>query len=752
MSYDVKFGANMNKMPYSRTFQIFICWFLFSAAAPYLDASTAQPPKKMSSQQSSANSENKNHLGSEKSPYLLQHKNNPIWWYSWSKKAFEKAKKENKPIFLSIGYATCHWCHVMEGDSFEKEEVAKILNEHFISIKVDREERPDVDSIYMTAVQAMTGRGGWPMSIIMTPDLKPFFGGTFIAKDRFITLLNKVAAMWKSSEKAKLLASSEDLLAHLVKISSPQNSGSKKTEALSHKIHQNFYEQMNESFDKKYGGFGKAPKFPSAMSLMVLARIQKRTGSQNALKFLTESLDKMARGGIYDQIGGGFHRYATDAKWLVPHFEKMLYTNALLISVYLEAFQLTKNPEYRQIVEETMTYVLRDLQNKDGGFFTAEDADSEKAEGKFYVWKYKELEKIVDKSELKILTEVFGVTKKGNFDTGEFSKIEMDAGLKGIHEANILNLEFDKKRPDYSKKSLKDLKEKLLKIRAKRNRPLLDTKILTSWNGLMIYSVAKAARVFENKTYLSAAINSANFILKNLYSNGRLQRRYAGGESGKAANLEDYSFLIYGLIELYQASFDSQWLKTAITLQIKQNELFWDEKTGNYFDTDGKDKTLLIRTKEIYDNAIPSGNSIAAINLLKLADLTYDDSYRKRGVKILKSVSERLLKYPSSLSMMLVALDYSLDDSKEIAVIDPNRVDFDSKILRLLNSSFIPNSVVAADEKSAVFQVPLLQFKKMRKNKPTAYVCENKICKLPTTDAVAAGELASKVKKFVLKE
>ncbi|MEN3037834.1 MAG: thioredoxin domain-containing protein, partial [Candidatus Kryptonium sp.] len=509
-----------------------------------------------------------NRLINEKSPYLLQHAENPVDWYPWCDEAFEKAKVEDKPIFLSIGYSTCHWCHVMEKESFEDEEVAKILNENFVSIKVDREERPDIDSVYMSVCQAMTGHGGWPLTIIMTPDKKPFFAGTYIPKhSRFgriglIDLLQRVSHLWKEN-KEKLLSLADEITTDLKQAFSQ----SIVNDTIDESVLSLAYDQLKSQFDPEYGGFGKAPKFPIPHNLMFLLRYWRKTGNPKALEMVEQTLNSMYLGGIYDHIGFGFHRYSTDRYWLLPHFEKMLYDQALLLIAYLETYQATQNQKYARICNEISSYVLRNLTNPNGGFFSAEDADSEGEEGKFYLWEFNELKEILNQEEFNFVVGKFNIQIDGNY---------YDEVRKSKTGKNIFYLTEHLSNENITK--WETIRQKLFKYREQRIHPLKDDKILTDWNGLMICAFARAYSVLRNENYLNIAKNSADFILKNLLKDGKLLHRFRDGEAKINAYLDDYAFLIWGLIELYEASFETKYLRNAIVLTEKMIQLFWDDE------------------------------------------------------------------------------------------------------------------------------------------------------------------------------
>ncbi len=654
-----------------------------------------------------------NRLSKEKSPYLLQHKNNPVDWYPWGEEAFQKARTENKLIFLSIGYSTCHWCHVMEHDSFEKQEVADVLNRHYVSIKVDREERPDIDHLYMDAVMAMTGSGGWPLSSFLTPDLKPFFGGTFFWKDQFIELLKRVNHAWQEQPE-KLKESGKELAIHMQGMS-------KKGEgivSLDDSILQEAFQLYHQTFDDVFGGFGNAPKFPRSTDLSLLLRIYRRSGKKEALDMVEKMLDQMARGGMYDHLGGGFHRYSTDARWLVPHFEKMLYDNALLSWTYLEAYQVTGKEMYAEVSREVLNYVLRDMEAPTGGFYSAEDADSEGEEGKFYVWTEAELKSLLTPTEFEKISAVYAVTSAGNFE----------------HQTNIFHLDPD---ADWSVKKdplIVSAHQKLFEVRKKRIHPYKDDKVLTSWNGLMIQAFAKGYQVLGDKRYLQAAQNAALFIQKYLYQAEKLLRRYRDGEARFSGFLEDYAFLIHGLLELYQSDFNPDWIEWAEKLQNKQDELFWDKKEGGYFFSEVNSTDLFVRKKESYDGATPSGNSVSALNLLRLYGFTLNREHDKKAEATFGFISKDVERYPPGYSMALCALDYKLDLAVEVAVIGKKEDPATQDILRFLQKNFLPNKVMAfLDTAQPTKYLPkILEGRKILKDNTTVYVCEKNVCKAPT--------------------
>jgi uncharacterized protein YyaL (SSP411 family) len=652
-----------------------------------------------------------NRLAKEKSPYLLQHAHNPVDWYPWGAEAFAKSKKDDKPIFLSIGYSTCHWCHVMEHESFEDEDVAKYLNEHFVPIKVDREERPDVDQIYMAAVQAMTSHGGWPLSAWLTPELKPFMGGTYFPKeDRFgrpgfITILKRIDELWKS-KRDELNESGNQLADHLKKMSEANAPGEVKIDEVLEKS----YLLMERGFEPQFGGFSKQPKFPHSTTIQYLLRHHARTGNKRALEMAEKSLTEMARGGIYDQLGGGFHRYSTDTMWLVPHFEKMLYDNALLVSCYLEAWQLTKKELYARIVRETLDYVIRDMTSKEGGFYSAEDADSEKIEGKFYVWNPQQVADVLGKDGDRFM-KAFDVTPRGNWDPFEESIPKKQSVLHVVEDGDFA-----------------ESKKKMFDARAKRVRPHLDDKVLTSWNAMMISAMAQASQALGEPKYRDAAMRAATFLLSTHKKDGKLLRTSRLGEAKLDAYLEDYAYLAAAMLDLYEATFDASYFEEARALAAKAVELFWDDTAGGFFTTAKGHEALIARMREEYEGPTPTGNSVMALTLLKLHDLTGDAAIRDRADKLIRSYKADLDRYPAGHAYLLCALDYLKGPSREIVVTGPDP----EPLLKVVRGRFLPNKVLAfADGKA---KIPLLEGREAVNGKAAAYVCESMTCKKPVTD------------------
>ncbi|MCQ9207160.1 MAG: thioredoxin domain-containing protein [Omnitrophica bacterium] len=690
-----------------------------------------------------------NKLVNSKSPYLLQHAHNPVNWYPWGKEALNRAKMEDKPIFLSIGYSTCHWCHVMEEESFSKPEIAKILNKYFVAIKVDREERRDLDNVYMKAVMNMTGQGGWPLTVFLTPELEPFYGGTYFppedkwGRPGLKTVLNSIADKWKNS-RDEVLRSGKTLTGILHK---QAQSKSKSGFSLGKDNLKKAYTAFASSFDSRYGGFGRAPKFPQGHSLSFLLRYWKRSGKQKSLKMAEKTLSLMARGGIYDHIGGGFHRYSTDAEWRIPHFEKMLYDQAILSRAYTEAYQATGNEEYARIAKEILEYLLRDMAHPEGGFYSAEDADSplpenpkKKKEGAFYVWKKGEIVSALGKRNAEILNYHFGIKDAGNAPSDPHGEFKGKNIIYVAHDFKETAQHF-KETETRIKKVIKASKKKLFAIRSRRPRPPLDDKVLTDWNGLAISSFAFASRVFDEPRYLEAAEESARFILANLIrENGRLMHRYREGDSAIPGMIDDYAFFIYGLFDLYEGTFDPEYIKEAERLTNEMLRLFWDEESGGFFFTAIDAETLLVRTKEIYDGATPSGNSIAALDLIRLGRLTMNTKFEAKAEALFKAFSDKIAQLPSAYTQTLIALDFALGPSKEIIIAGKRKSKDTKKMIRELYKPFIPNKVVAfrpameEEAKEASSVIKFLYNQAPLNGKATAYVCKNYVCNFPTTN------------------
>ena len=680
-----------------------------------------------------------NHLIKETSPYLLQHAGNPVDWYPWGPEAFAKAQRENRPIFLSIGYSTCHWCHVMAHESFEHPEVARLMNEVFVSIKVDREERPDIDSVYMSACQVMTGNGGWPLSIIMTPDKKPFFATTYIPREsRFglvgmMQLIPHIRELWVT-RRGEALSLSNKITAALQQ-TSPDTPGEELDQATLYLT----YEQLTERFDGQRGGFSSAPKFPTPHNLLFLLRYWKRGSNQAALDMVEKTLQTMRRGGIYDHVGFGFHRYSTDSQWLVPHFEKMLYDQAMLAMAYAEAYQATGKEDYGKTAREILTYVLRDMTSPEGGFYSAEDADSEGEEGKFYLWTQEEVRQALGSGEADFVARVFNIEKDGNFAeqaTGRKSGVNILHLGKTLGElASDLNLS----QQDLQK-HLEDVRQKLFAYREKRVHPMKDDKILADWNGLMIAALAKGAQAFDEPEYAEAACRAADFILGNMRnSDGRLLHRYRDGQAGVQANLDDYAFLVWGLIELYEAIFDASYLEVAVELTGDMVRHFWDEDGGGLYLTPDDGESLFVRKKEIYDGAIPSGNSVAMLNLLRLARITATSDLEEKAARIGSAFSASIKQLPSAHTQLMVALDFGIGPCYEVVIAGNTQAEDTKAMVRALRTRFLPNKVVLLNtgERESPEIAKLAEFTKNQSSidgRATAYVCMNYNCKLPTTD------------------
>ncbi|MBT5794142.1 MAG: thioredoxin domain-containing protein, partial [Deltaproteobacteria bacterium] len=615
-----------------------------------------------------------NRLVHEKSPYLLQHKDNPIHWYAWGEEALQAARDHNKPIFLSIGYSTCHWCHVLEKESFENEEVAAMLNERFICIKVDREEHPDVDQFYMNVVQAMNGSGGWPLTVIMTPEKIPVFGGTYFPKNELMKIIDALGTAW--TEQPKKIQAVGDTVRKFIEAG---DRISTQSVTLDETLMQEFYKKSLISYDTENGGFGLAPKFPPTMKMRLLLRIAQRTGSKHVIKMVASTLEAMARGGIYDHLGGGFHRYSTDSIWLVPHFEKMLYDQAALATVYLESYQVTQNKVFESVARGVLDYALKDMTGPQGGFYSAEDADSEGEEGTFYVWSDDELKKVLLPEEYQQAIKIFGVTPQGNFElTGK----------------NILHLNKSISWKESSSVEVKNIRKKLLRFRENRERPFKDDKVLTAWNGLMISAMAKAAQALQDEKYLRAAQKSAQFIKENLYESGKLARRFRDSEAKFTASLDDYAYLIQGLVDLYETDFDEQWLNWANALQKKQDELFWDKETGGYYYSEENGSLLPGRNKNFEDNARPNSNAVSALNLLKLYNFNLNKPYRDKAKTIFTLAGEMMSRSHNAFAQMFIALDFYLDKSKEVVVVGPKQSKEKDAVIKMLHTEFLPNKTV----------------------------------------------------------
>ena len=665
-----------------------------------------------------------NRLSQEKSPYLLQHAHNPVDWYPWGEEAFTKAKKEDKPVFLSIGYSTCHWCHVMERESFEDAEVAQMLNHNFVPIKVDREERPDIDHIYMSFCQMLTGHGGWPLTVLLTPKQKPFFAGTYFPKrgkrgmQGLMELLEKVKETWKSNREALVIAG-EGFMQSMEEESELQGD----SRDISKDILDTAFEMYTRMYEPHFGGFNSAPKFPSPHNLSFLLRYWKMTGEEKALQMVEKTLNSMYRGGIFDHVGFGFSRYSVDRKWLVPHFEKMLYDNALLAISYIEAYQATHKQEYAEVANKIFTYIQRDMTSPEGGFYAAEDADSEGKEGKFYSWDPKEITEVLGEEGSKHFCNYYGITQKGNFE--------------GMNIPNRIEAEGPVNE-DWGE--IEPLRQKIFMHREQRVHPFKDDKIMTSWNGLMIAAVALGGRVLQNESYIKAAEKAVDFIYRRLVrEDGRLLARFRDGEAAFPAYVDDYAFLTWGLIELYQSTYKPEYLLKALKMNDEMLINFWDKENGGLF-IYGKDSEQLIsRPKEIYDGAIPSGNSVAAMNFLRLARLTGDRELEAMADAQLKAFVGGIEKSPVSYSHFLTAILFALRPTKEV-VIAGDRLSKDTReMIQVLHSGFAPQVVsllnTGAEEMKLLLEaIPFIREQKSLGGKATAYVCQNYACQAPLTD------------------
>lgn len=672
-----------------------------------------------------------NRLMHEKSPYLLQHKDNPIHWYAWGEEALQAAREQNKPIFLSIGYSTCHWCHVLEKESFEDEQVATMLNESFICIKVDREEHPDVDQFYMNIVQAMTGSGGWPLTVIMTPEKIPVFGGTYFPKNELMKIIGALGTAW--TEQPKKIKAVGDSVRKFIEAG---NRISTQSVTLDETLMKEFYKKSLISYDKENGGFGLAPKFPPTMKMRLLLRIAQRTDDKHAIKMVASTLEAMARGGIYDHLGGGFHRYSTDSIWLVPHFEKMLYDQAALATVYIEGYQVTQNEVFESVTRGVLDYVLQDMTGAQGGFYSAEDADSEGAEGTFYVWSDVELKKVLTHEEYQQVIKIFGVTPQGNFELTGKNILHLN---KGVSWEKSFSLE------------VKNLSKKLLHLREKRVRPFKDDKVLTAWNGLMISAMAKAAQVFQDEVYLRAAQKSAQFIKANLYKNGKLARRFRDSEAKFTTSLDDYAYLIQGLVDLYETDFNEQWLDWANVLQKKQDELFWDKENGGYYFSEKQGSLLPGRNKNFEDNARPNSNAVSALNLLKLYNFTLHKPYRDKAKTIFTLAGEMMSRSHNAFAQMFIALDFYLDKSKEVVVVGPKQSKEKDAIIEMLRAEFLPNKTIGYIPPDFKSSFPVFENKTTADGRTIVYICENNVCKFPTEDLIKARQLVRENKRYLLK-
>ena len=673
-----------------------------------------------------------NRLVFEQSPYLLQHAGNPIDWFPWGEEAFAKAKKEGKPIFLSIGYTTCHWCHVMEHESFEDEEVAELMNKHYVCVKVDREERPDVDNVYMTVTQMMTGGGGWPMTVIMTPEKVPFFSGTYFPKESMMQLLPHFVGVWQD-DREKVFELGKAIIEDLSKLAGGSPGGDLNASHLD-----SCYRSLASSYDHSNGGFGRRPKFPTAHNLSFLLRYYARTGEGKALSMVERTLEKIRLGGIYDHVGLGIHRYSTDERWFLPHFEKMLYDQALFAIANLECYQVTKKEQYAEVAREIFAYVIRDMTSPEGGFYSAEDADSEGEEGKFYVWERSEIEEVLGKEDAELYARVYNFEEGGNF-LDEATHQKTNANVPHLRKPTTQVAEDEELTPEEMLARLEKIRAKLFKARKTRIHPQKDDKILTDWNGLMISAFAKGGRMLEQSEYLQTATKAADYCLEVLRrKDGRLLKRSRLGKAGMPAHLEDYAFLVQGLLDLYEATFQHRHLKAAINLTDLTIKHFTDPEAGGFFLTADDGEKLLVRAKEIYDGAIPSGNSVMALNLLRIGRITGKEKYDEAAEETFHAFAGFASKSPSGCNVLMTALDFAIGPSLEIVVTGKREDKETEKLLKKINSTFLPNKVLlfrpADEEKPKLAEIaPFVLNQGLIKGKPAVYVCRNQACELPVT-------------------
>jgi uncharacterized protein YyaL (SSP411 family) len=682
-----------------------------------------------------------NRLANETSPYLLQHAHNPVEWYPWGPEALARARDEQRPIFLSVGYSACHWCHVMERESFENAETAALMNRLFVNIKVDREERPDIDAIYMDAVQALTGQGGWPMSVFLTPEGQPFYGGTYYPPEprygmpSFRQVLTSVAEAWRS--RPEQVAGQAARLTEMLNRSAAIGAGSAAAEGaageVGGEILEDALERLRQYFDEEEGGFGSQPKFPQPMTLDFCLTQFKRTGSLDALMMAEFTLERMAYGGIYDQVGGGFHRYSVDGEWLVPHFEKMLYDNAQLLRSYLQGWQVTQRPLFLRVVNETIDYVLREMHSPEGGFYSTQDADSEGHEGKFFVWSPAEVEALLEPEQAALVKAYWGVSPRGNFEGKSILHVS-----RSLHEvAQRMGMD-----PAEAEVQVAAARTILFQARAERVAPARDEKVLTEWNGLMIHALAECGAVLGRADALRAAEQAADFVLSHMsQEDGRLYRSYKDGRARFNGYLEDYAAFIRGLIALYEATFTLRWLAEASRLTQLLFAQFHDDANSGFFQTGADHEVLVARRKDYIDNAIPSGNSMAAEALLRLSVLVGNESYRREALRICLSMKEAMAQQPTGFGRLLSVLNSLLSPSREVAIVGPPDDPATRALLAEVHKRYLPTTVLAGKAPGVDAPLPLLEGRDLLDGKPAAYVCENYVCRLPVSDPAALAAL-----------
>ncbi|HSU13155.1 thioredoxin domain-containing protein [Longimicrobium sp.] len=677
-----------------------------------------------------------NRLANETSPYLLQHAHNPVDWYPWGPEAMERARAEERPILLSVGYSACHWCHVMERESFENHETAALMNELFVNIKVDREERPDVDSIYMTAVQQMTGHGGWPMTMFLTPAGEPFYGGTYYPPEArygmpsFRQVLRAVAEAWRD-RRDDVVRSAGEMRDALAQSAAVRPSAASSVDA---SVLDAAEASLAGRFDARWGGFGGAPKFPQAMTLEYLLRQWKRTGGAEALRMAETTLRRMAEGGMYDHVGGGFARYSVDAQWLVPHFEKMLYDNALLARAYLHAWQATHDDAHRRVVEETLGWVEREMTSPGGGFYSALDADSEGEEGKFYLWTPDEVDALLGPEDGPLFRRYYDVSEGGNFE-----------GRNILHTAHALDdlAPAAGVAPERLRAVVERGRRVLYEARAKRVWPGLDDKVLASWNAMMLHAFAEAARVFEREDWRAIAVRSAEFLTSALRPEGRLLRTYKGGRAKIPAFLEDHALLVDALVAVYEATWDARWVREARSLADDMLAHFWEDGEGVFYDTASDAEALVVRPRDVFDNATPSGNSAAVMALLRLGELTGEARYREVAERVLAGMGDLMARVPMGFGHLLCALDFSISAPVEIAIVGDAASDEARALLRTVSHAYLPNAVLAGKgdgDGGADDLIPLLRDRAALGGRATAYVCERLACQQPVTDPATLAE------------